>query len=54
MSLQFIFACVIFGVLILASLLVIVPAFFGKELRFAKYDDEEDVIGESRPLLDDD
>ncbi|KAL9128204.1 MAG: hypothetical protein Q9217_003077 [Psora testacea] len=51
--LQFIFAFIILGVLVLATLLIVVPAFFGKELRFAKYEYEEEAIGESRLLLED-
>ena len=52
-SLQTIFAFVILGVLILATLLIIVPALFGKELRFLRDEDQEIGQDERRPLLDD-
>lgn len=50
-SLQTIFAFIILGLLTIATVLVLVPPFFGYEVRFTD-DEEEDGMGERRPLLD--
>jgi len=48
-ALQWIFAFVVMGLLLLATVIIVVPGFFGKELRFGG----DNFEGERRPLLED-
>ena len=52
-ALQWIFAFVIMSVLFVATLAVVVPGYFGKELSFRREDTIEEEDQERQPLLRD-
>ena len=52
-ALQWIFAFVIMSVLFLATLAIVVPGYFGKELSFRREDTIEEEDQERQPLLRD-